>query len=1115
MTAVVDSPARQRAIDPLASFCVSAPAGSGKTELLIQRYLALLARVERPEQILAITFTRKAAAEMRERVLQALRDAVAQVPVESEHQKLTRNLAEEAIAADARNNWSLLRDVSRLNIKTIDSFCLSLARQMPVLSQIGGQPKPQNDPEPLYAEAVQELFHMLGKQNAVAADLKALMAHFDNNWTNLHDLLVGMLRKRDQWQMYIGVHHQPDDSERYLVDAVQTLVAEELAVLSQVLGPYQAELLELMQFSLGQLGEPRPDEFPTTQSADLPVWRALQNMLQTKKGEWRKSVNKTIGFPTDKEEEPVRRKQQIVDVLVELAQVPELEAQVASVKLLPDTTAGERSWELVLHLSRLLPVLAAQLLLVFRRHGVLDYSQINQSALYALGDADAPTDLALRLDYRIEHILVDEFQDTAINQYELVSRLTHGWGEHNEANPDAPRTLMIVGDAMQSIYGFRNANVGLFLKAREDGFNNIVPEHLNLECNFRSNADVVSWVNNAFARAFPGENDIASSQVKYSPAVSVRPAGEGVAVTAKGFCGDNSKAAEVEYICGEIQQALAAGETGIAVLGRQRSHLQPIGRRLQAMGIAFHAQDLQSLAAAPAVSDLMTICRALASDADRLSWLALLRAPWCGLGLDDLLCVARFGEDSPYQPIRNVLADVGQLAQLSAQGKARITHLQRVLDWAFAVRGRLSLRVWIETIWQSLGGPEGVHDPLDLEDAEHFFQILEDAESEGVGLDANWLELKLKSQFASGGDHSLPVHLMTLHKAKGLEFDTVFIPRLDGTPRSDSRDILLWDEHNSATGDRAFLLAADDGSDKEASTLYNFLRHRRKQKAFLEKTRLLYVGVTRAVKRLHLSASVKWDDKNDRAKAAPPASLLESIWPTFSEAMTVEFDTALQVQEEVEPVPLYRVPLDSLPAAYPEYSTGRPAENVPESPDNHLDRCLGTVVHLAMEVLSQGDSLPASASEQDQKYWRFSLMELGLWGNELEEAVDRVAASVEKTLADEKTGRWILSSSHRDARSEWELMHRHGDDSRKLIIDRSFVDEATGERWIIDYKNSAPLPEETVEEFALRESGHYREQLGAYRDAVKELSNEPIQCGLYFTSLGYLHVVAELYTPAG
>ncbi|MCP4828042.1 MAG: UvrD-helicase domain-containing protein, partial [Proteobacteria bacterium] len=251
-------------------------------------------------------------------------------------------------------------------------------------------------------------------------------------------------------------------------------------------------------------------------------------------------------------------------------------------------TKGSESWQLVLHLSRLLPLLAAELLLVFERHGVVDHTQVAQSALLALGEDDEVTDLALRLDYHIEHILVDEFQDTAVTQYDLLQKLTRGWYEHNAANPDAPRTLMIVGDPMQSIYAFRGANVGLFLNARQQGFNGVVPEYLQLECNFRSDRGVVHWVNETFRGAFPQKNDALASQVKYSPATAVRPDGLSPAVDIHGFRGDGSLEAEVAHICDYIERHACAEQT-VAVLGRGRSHLQPVINELKRRRIDHYA----------------------------------------------------------------------------------------------------------------------------------------------------------------------------------------------------------------------------------------------------------------------------------------------------------------------------------------------------------------------------------------------------------------------------------------------------------------------------------------------------------------------------------------------
>src|SRR5450755_35438 len=126
---VPDQTERARALDPERSFIVQAPAGSGKTELLIQRYLALLARVENPEEIVAITFTKKAAGEMRERVLRALTEG------------------------KAEDRWELRQNPARLRIQTIDALCASLTRQMPMLSRFGAQPEIVEDARSLYLEA--------------------------------------------------------------------------------------------------------------------------------------------------------------------------------------------------------------------------------------------------------------------------------------------------------------------------------------------------------------------------------------------------------------------------------------------------------------------------------------------------------------------------------------------------------------------------------------------------------------------------------------------------------------------------------------------------------------------------------------------------------------------------------------------------------------------------------------------------------------------------------------------------------------------------------------------------------------------------------------------------
>src|SRR3954470_13393306 len=157
MNQPVDFLARHAALDQSRSFAVSAPAGSGKTGLLTQRLLKLLSLCENPEEVLAITFTRKAAGEMQDRVLQALWKAKEQSEPSNPHDILTWQLAKNLLEHDQSQEWNLLQCPQRLRIQTIDSLCSTIARQLPIASGFGSQPKPGEDAEAAYREAVHQL----------------------------------------------------------------------------------------------------------------------------------------------------------------------------------------------------------------------------------------------------------------------------------------------------------------------------------------------------------------------------------------------------------------------------------------------------------------------------------------------------------------------------------------------------------------------------------------------------------------------------------------------------------------------------------------------------------------------------------------------------------------------------------------------------------------------------------------------------------------------------------------------------------------------------------------------------------------------------------------------
>ncbi|MBE9537716.1 MAG: UvrD-helicase domain-containing protein [Proteobacteria bacterium] len=1114
---IVDADIRLRALDPTLSFCVSAPAGSGKTELLIQRYLSLLSRVEKPEQVLAITFTRKAAAEMRERVLQALQGAVDDVPCDSDHQILTRKFATQAIAADASRQWNIIRNSAQLNIKTIDSFCSALTRQMPVLSDFGGQANVTDHAGELYAEAVQELFALVVDESGISDDLKALMLHFDNDWSKLQDLLVAMLGRREQWGTYLGVHHRAEEAEEYLRSTVTALVEDALASLGQKIAPYSSELLALQNYAAKNLETTAMTQFPGESGADLPAWHEIRQLLLTadKAGKWRAQVNVKMGFPAGKGEKQ-DYKDRVKAVIAELREVEGLLEELVSVSSLPQIEGNSDSWILVLHLSRILPMLSAQLLLVFQRHGTVDHTQVALSALQALGTDENPTELALRMDYQLQHLLLDEFQDTAINQYDLVTRLTRGWGEHNETHPDNPRSIMIVGDGMQSIYGFRNANVGLFLRARQEGFNGVPLEALSLLSNFRSDEGIVQWVNDTFSSAFPAEDNIGRSQIRYTAATAVKPPGAHPAVGLHSFRGDNAAQQEIDFICSEVQLAMADPAcSSIAILARTRGHLQGILDKFKQQDMRYSAQDIDSLANSHVIVDLMSLCRALHNPADTVAWMAILRAPWCGLKLSDLHALATLpGSFSPWE----VLSDETSLGGLSDDGQLRTRFLAAALLDARNNHDRLTLRIWLEQLWTKLGGPGVIEMSEQLNDAERFFQLLEQAEIEGEGLNLAWLETRLQRLYVKAENPDSKIQVMTLHKAKGLEFDWVIIPSLHKTTRVNTRPLLNWDEHNSESGGRGFLLAANDHSGEGEPSLYNYLEIQRSKKELEETTRLLYVGVTRAVSRLILTASPTYKEEKEAYNTPPGRSLLGRIWPTFEAQMVQHEPSLIEAMESAAEAPLLR--RVKRVAVVDIFEYGAPARgygNRPQRSLNRADRAVGTVVHLVMEALSALKNLPNNLDESFETCWSkeqilFELRRLGLSGAGLRDALQGVEASIARVLQDE-SGRWVLSSAHKEAGSELALttIDKNGVPTN-LIIDRTFVDPLSGLRWLVDYKNSQPHEEEALEDFLNREEAAYYTQLADYKNALSGLGKETVQCALYFTALGCLHKVSE--TPS-
>lgn len=1131
---IVDAEQRLQALDPCQSFCVTAPAGSGKTEILIQRFLRLLSTVERPEEVLAITFTRKAAAEMRERILQALDEASSGESCEQAHQKLTRSLADEVLKVDVRQQWNLRNNSARLRIMTIDSFCAGITRQMPILSSFGSQPTVVDDALPFYRQASQDMLGLLESSNSVAGDIATLLDCFDNDWQKLENLLVQMLARRDQWLMHMGIKDDPEGAQKLIHETLEHLVEDQLTRAVECVGGMWPELQELMNIAVANLAKSNPDseiargeefkDFPSVSVSELGQWRRICSLLMTAEAKgWRKTVDKRQGFPPAEK----TNKQRLLELIADLSRQEGSLELFRSVWLLPEARVEDKEWQLIDALSHVLPVLAAQLFVIFQQHGAVDYSQISMSALDALGDEIDPTELGLKFDYRIRHILVDEFQDTAINQYKLLYRLTAGWQEYNNLNKDCPNTLFIVGDGMQSIYGFRDANVGLFIQAQQYGMNGIHLQNLFLETNFRSDQNIVEWVNETFSEAFPKEANIEKGDIDFRSATAHRKTSSEPAVVLKGFAGDSARLMEADHVCEVVKAAITSEDCdSIAILVRSRNHLLEILPRLTDAGISWLAHDIDPLMNRSAIIDLLSLCRALLNPADRIAWLAVLRSPLVGLGLHDLQQIAA-GIDGlgRKQSIKWRLMQSQIIEELSADGKHRIGRFQQVLGGAEKTRERKSLRTWIEGIWLAMGGPGTLKRNSERDDVGVFFGLLEEIQQQGLNFSTEILQRRVEKLFASGStDSDCKVHVMTIHKAKGLEFDWVVLPALGRKPAGDDKQLLVWQEYSNEQGFNGLLLAAMTEKDSKKRTLYNYLHKDKARRTQVETTRLLYVAATRAVKKLYLSAEVQYDEAKEQYKAPVSRSLLDTVWPAFSEQAEYIFDP--EQADEVFEVDNLRASARARPRVDPSWSmpelpkstTLAPfseqglalvdLENPLNRPVPEMDRDarnIGIAVHSVLEHLSQ---LPVESQEKVElaRYKQHSsttLLQLGVSATRLDDLQLQVEDSL-KPMLEDSTGRWILNSDHEEAVCEFEMSYQDSNGQfRQLIIDRSFVDE--GQRWIIDYKTSKPNTDESMVDFLQREAEEYEGQLRSYQRVMAGWDDRPSRIALYFTSVAKLY----------
>jgi ATP-dependent helicase/nuclease subunit A len=1064
-----DAEARAAALDPTRSFIVEAAAGSGKTTLLTQRLLVLLARVAQPEEVVAITFTRKAAAEMRGRVLDALASAV-EPDASTPAAVLTQRLARAVLTRDAQHGWHLRENPARLRIATIDAVTANLVRRLPLLIGDAGSRRVSDDASELYRRAARRtLLEAETEDVAWAAPVRQLLAHLDNDWRRAEQLLVDMLARRDQWLDLVG---GPPDRAR-LAAGLEALVDAEFSALAEGCTPtLRTQLVALahaagreLQSRDGELSAPVLLEFSGA-ATDRAGWCAVAGLLLTQKGDLRARLDRRCGLPTDPVAADAYRAC-FADLAAALEGDSVWIAALNACRELPRTGYDDTQFELLTALFATLRVAAAHWAVASAEAQRTDFTEIALAALTALGGTEDPSDLALALDYRISHLLVDEFQDTSRLQYALLERLTAGW-----TGSDG-RTLFLVGDPLQSIYRFRDADVRLYLRTAATGvLGNIELTALRLNANFRTTPQVLSWLNHALPRAFAAAGPELPPFRPFAAARTTVPGG-GVFVHVTDEPGAAARAVEIV-----AAHRARVPDATIAVLVRSRAQLGDLPTALVAAGIPIAATDIDPLAEVPVVNDLMALTRALYALTDRTAWLAVLRAPWCGLGLDDLEHLCGDARDAL---VWDLMGDDARVAALAVGEATRLTEIRKVLGAALGLRGRVHYAELVERTWNALGGPHCIAHDIERRCAARYFDLLAEYEQEGYELTGNALAAHLAAQFASPAPGTGPaVEIMTVHRAKGLEFDVVIVPELQRAVRAEPRVLLV----GHTDGERA-VFAPLPASGTKSEPIYEFLRRREQRALRAEGYRLLYVAMTRARDAVHLCGVAP---EGDRRRGG---SFLDMLWPVIGDDFGRP--VAAGTGDATAPRPAARRRLQCV-ASPPLPTPIEPAARVALEFEwaSPLAKHIGTVTHALLQRL---DATSAATDAARLGLVRARLRALGVTGADLEDAAREVARAIAATLASPR-GRWLLDPAHHDVRAEYRLTAMFEGRAVDVVIDRTFVD-GDGVRWIVDYKTGTHLGGDRAA-FIASEVERYRPQLELYARVFAALEARPIALGLYF-----------------
>lgn len=1133
------------AINHKKSIIVKAPAGSGKTELLVQRYLALLARgCDDPCQIVAITFTRKAAAEMRSRIRQEL--SRKELPTET-HKLVTYDLAQEVKSKAASKNWNTSLLVTEDNVTTIDSFCHSLVSLDPLKANFMTMPDifTDNEINLLYKEAGTRAITAIKNNDEHRDEIMHLLYIHNNSPNKLKSAISNILANRVKVLPVLqSSSYDPEGQLQLLIDELLSNLRHEMPVelLDRILKTLDNNLANLeaahgIYFTL-------PAKDTDWHQASLADWQVLAGILFIKTGaKLKEKFTKNDGFIAG--DPATNELKQLVEELSGL-QYKDWVAKLSDCRTWHDQYT-EIELASVKAAQTLIRTAAAYLTQIFKEQNKCDHTEIMLAAIEVMGQEDSPTLLAERLGYRLRHLLVDEFQDTSLGQLRLLEAITSHW------DLTTNNSLFLVGDPMQSIYAFRQADVRIFNQLWEEKMLGQIPlECLTLQNNYRSQPAIVEWLNTNFENIFPHHPDNLINGVAYTQATAkvvspkqdtqMPPAHLSITYDKKTKISNRQLFAPIIKQLKEITNA--ESEATIGILARSRNNVSGLISLLHEEKLDFDASKFTSVQDNPIIMDLISLTRAIYNIQDEVAWYACLRAPYCGLKLADIWALAHMNKDdtdskdasngSIWSVLKAIANKPGNYnGTISKDAIDRIQHFSNAIQEPMLERRRSNWHDVINKAWKLLQGDDFINSRKDLNDVGLFMSNVRECSAAGV-LNLNELENKLEQTRASF-ESQAKIKILTIHHSKGLEFDYVFIANMNKRVggQAGTSNLLTLSNFIIGTGARkgkeedkqdiAIISVNSPMNESEDEPINRMVKPIQDKQGDQELRRLLYVACSRARQGLFLHYAIKDYDnpsiENSKdAKGLMSNSLLKLIYdPMLMQRVNNPHhityialkDTDnkdhknMQVKQKVNAI--RRIKNSQLNTHKFEQGDTRDTASFPSWQDPY-ERCQGIAIHSLMELLAEKspDEIQTLATDNRHKQdflaqissvISLELKQLGLDESQTNRLNKNSTKIIDFCLKDERA-LWIVRN---DGMNECEFAYRGG--AQIMRIDRTFVDKDV--RWIIDYKTTSKgsFSEADIESF-------FR-QLNDYGDVMRDLQKGqdkqqmPIKLAVYCPQNGF------------